>query len=422
MRRVALVTAVVLATLTAVFLLWQFHLVVILFALSLFVAAAIRPMVTRLVAFGLPTGVARLAIYGALIAGFGGMVALISRPLAAEVRLFSNEMAIEYQSTYTAWSNGTAMQEALAARLPDPVTLFESAAGEQGEQLIQTAVDITTAVLTALGSLIAVMVLSIYWSSDQDRFERLWLSLLPADKRVRARESWRALESAIGDYWRSELLQSVLGAVLLGLGYWSLGITYPILLALLAALAWLIPLAGAVLILIPVFLAGLQISLAIAVSAALYTLFVLLFLELVVEPRIFDRHWYSNFLLLLTIIPLVDSIGLIGFFAAPPLAAAIQVFLRLLFDSALYPSTTAVQLEQLQKRYDELNARIQEGEIDVDVTPEISSLLERLRNLIDEARRVSATAPVAMLAGAPADRPSASLVPPASATSPGRQD
>jgi hypothetical protein len=37
--------------------------------------------------------------------------------------------------------------------------------------------------------------LSLYWSLDQQRFERLCLSLLPAETRVYARDSWRELEN-----------------------------------------------------------------------------------------------------------------------------------------------------------------------------------------------------------------------------------
>ena len=97
--------------------------------------------------------------------------------------------------------------------------------------------------------------------------------------------SGAAIERDFGEYVRSELLQSILAGVILGLGLWAMGIQYPILLAIFAALAWLIPWLGGVLAIIPVAIAGFSQSIGLGIFATVFALGVLFFLDFLIEPR-----------------------------------------------------------------------------------------------------------------------------------------
>lgn len=387
MKRIASYAAIILGTLALLFLLWQFRVILALFIVSLFVAAAVRPEIVRLNKRGLSAAVSRFIAYSLLIGAFLLVIYVLSEPFSREVQLLSNRTAIAYQFRYNQWLTGNEWQQSLANRLPDPAALFETAIGEEGEQLLQTLLNITQAVFTLLGGTITVIIFSIYWSADQDRFERLWLSVLPADNRIRARDSWREIETSVGDYLRSQFVQSLLAGSLLGLGYWLMGLYYPVLLAILAAVAWLIPLAGVVLIAVPVFIVGLNISLPLALGALLYTIVIILFLEIAVEPRLFDRRRYSTFLMLLTMIGLVDTFGFVGFIIAPPLAAALQLLIGQIFRYTIQPVSTAVHLTQLEKRYQEITHLFQDDS--AESHPEIGSMLTRLEGLLQKAKQLS---------------------------------
>ena len=86
-----------------------------------------------------------------------------------------------------------------------------------------------------------ILFLSLYWSINQIHFERLWLSLLPSGQRKRARGIWQTVDPNIGAYVRGELMQSLLAGLPFGLGCWLLEYPLPALLALISALACLIP-------------------------------------------------------------------------------------------------------------------------------------------------------------------------------------
>jgi predicted PurR-regulated permease PerM len=388
MKRLAGYTAIILTTFAILYLLWQFRLIVILFIVSLFVAAAVRPSILHLAEYRLSPILARFLIYSLIITGFIFIIYLLSGPFSREVQLLSNRTAIAYQFNYSRWSIGSEWQQGLTSRLPDPAALFDTAVGEEGEQLLQTLLNITQVIFTLLGGAITVILFSIYWSADQDRFERLWLSLLPAAKRVHARDGWREVETSVGAYIRSQFVQSLLAATLLGVGYWLMGLYYPVLLAILAAVARLIPLAGVVLISVPVFFVGLNLSLPLGLGAVLYTIVIILFLEIAVEPRLFDRRRYSTFLLLLTMICLVDAFGFVGFIIAPPLAVATQVLIGQIFLYTVQPTTTTVHISQLEQRYQEAQRlfKSDEGE---PYPPEIGNMLERLEKLLQQARQFS---------------------------------
>jgi predicted PurR-regulated permease PerM len=227
-----------------------------------------------------------------------------------------------------------------------------------------------------------VFLLSIYWSSDQAQFERLWLSLLPAGRRIRARDTWRAIEAAIGGYLLSEFFQSILAALLIGGGLALLGVPYPLLAGVVAAIAWLIPLAGAVVITVLAFVLGYSVSLSIALVATGYAIIVLCFLEFVVEPRFYNRQRYSSLLVILMMWPMAGIFGLPGLIFAPTLAAAVQLFLRH-FIQPYSSSGQRVQIAQLETRYDKLQHAFRTEQ---SYTPEIANILTRLSTLLKQTK------------------------------------
>lgn len=384
MKRLAGYAMIAMATLTAVILLWQFRVVLGLFILSLAITSAARPPVRRLMRRGAPLWLAILLTYLAGLALVVGLAIMLGPPLIAELYDLTGKLAATYETNWLLWMRGSASQEALAARLPPPSQLFEAIAGPQGELLAKRVLGLTVGVSVFLAGVIAALVLSVYWTVDQARFERLWLSLLPAGQRQAARLIWQATENGVGAYIRSELVQGFAGIVLLFAGYWIMGLPYPALLALLGGLAWLVPLVGVLLIVVPVLAVGLMEGVGLAVAAVLYTVTVLLVLELVVEPRLFNRRRYSSILTVLVMLILIEDFGVLGLIMAPPLSAAIQILFTHLLAAQKTPDLTgaANQLTLLRERLAAVEAALQNKE---EASPEISSIAARLNKLLHRA-------------------------------------
>jgi len=384
MKTLAWFTAMVLATLTVVVLLWLFRSVVVLFLLSLVTAATVRPGIERLAHRGIPVTASLLIIYLVGLGALGLLVYALSGPLAAEFEQISESLVFGYERLVVEWARGTPFQRGLVAQLPAPNEVYEAIAGEQGTALVGGLLGVTLGFFDIVANVLAVLLLSVYWSAERVRFERLWLSLLSPDGRSRALEIWRTIEAGVGAYIRSELFQSLLAGILLSAGYVLIGLPVPLTLALFAAFAFLLPWIGVLLAILPALLAGLMISLPAGILAALYTLAVLTFLEVVVEPRFFVRRRFSSLLVVLMVLALTDLYGLLGLILALPLAAALQIF----FGNILRAQTEPAEAEpesrvaELKERLEAVRAMI--GSLEAPPPPEVGSLLERSARLVEE--------------------------------------
>lgn len=390
MKRLAWFTLIILATLTAAILFWEFRVAVVLFSLSLAVAAAVRPMVDRFAARGVPRGLALLFTYALCVGGVIALVVILSGPLLANLQQLTRDLVSGYEQIQAQWPTGSPLQQSLAQQLPATSDLSQAITGPQGGAVLQTVLGLTMGSFDLLGQLLIILVLSIYWSFDQEHFKRLWLSLLPFQARARARDVWQNIETGFGAYLRSQVIQSVLAILLLGLGYQLLGLKYPVALALIGAIGWLIPWAGVLLAVIPAVWVGLAISPVLGVLAAALTIGVLAFLEFVVEPRLFKRERFSSLLAVIVLLVLADEYGFIGLLAAPPLAAALQIVAGQLIRSTTrsmatppaHPMDLTQPLSVLQARLASVQARLA---AQTESPPELSNLVDRLTQLIEQA-------------------------------------
>jgi putative permease len=379
MKRLAWFTLVMLATFTLVLLFWEFRVAVMLFVLSLVVAATVRPLVDRFAARGLPRGLALLLTYAICVGGALALVLILSGPLLTNLQQLTKNVADSYEQMKTQWPTGSPFQQALARQLPSTTDLYRLFTGS----LPQTVLGITLGAFDLLGQLLIVLVLSVYWSADQEHFKRLWLSLLPYESRARARLIWQTLESGLGAYLRSQVIQTVLAIILLGLGYQVLGLQYPVALALIGAIGWLIPWVGILLAVIPAVWVGLSSSLALGLLAGAFTIGVLCFLEFVVEPRLFNRRRFSSLLVVIVVLVLVDEYGLIGILLAPPLAAAIQILAgQLMRPTPMAKTTLAQPISAMQAHLKSVQSLL--AAQTVPPGPELNNLVERLTQLIDQ--------------------------------------
>ncbi len=385
MKRLAWFTLVVLTTLTMVLLAWELRATLVLFVLSLVTAATVRPLVDRLKAAGVRPGLAVLITYVTCVGSLVVLIWLLIGPLLSDLQQLTSDLVGRLDQIRTQWPQGNLFQQFIAqlASTGNPL----SATDQTGNAWLQSFLGMTLSSLDLLGRLIIIVVLSIYWSVDQERFKRLWLSLLPCDMRTRARDVWQTIETGVGAYVRSELIQSLLAAILLAGGYYVIGLKYPIALGVIGAMGWLIPWVGVLLAVVPAFLVGLAMSPVQGLAAAVITLAVLSLLEFVVEPRLFNRRRFSSLLVVIVVLVLADEFGIVGILVAPPLAAALQILAAQFTHSAsavtMGTTNPAREISVLQQRVEALQTRLATG--DEPPGPEVVNLVDRLRRLIEQA-------------------------------------
>jgi putative permease len=377
--------AAVMTTLLALVLLWQFRIVVGYVLVSLALAATVRPLVKDWSRRGSAMRLALILLYLISLGGLGFLLFLTGKTALNEIQQLAQTLSVQNTWMLPPWLEDGPFQQALVAWLPTPDMLFEAITGEQGQLVLPAVLGFTQGIGGVVGGAFVVLFLSLYWSINQIHFERLWLSLLPAELRKQTRGIWRTIEPDLGAYIRSEVAQSLLAALLLGLGYWLFGSPYPTLLAVIGALAWLIPVVGAALAVILILLMGLLTSVQLSMFTVLYTLVVLIALQVWVEPRLFRRKWDNPILTLVILLAMADAFGLLGIIVAPPLSAVCQILWNLLVSNRL-ASGAAAQVSDLKERQARLLLAIEEME--GPPPPLVLSSMERLAGLLEKAEPI----------------------------------
>jgi predicted PurR-regulated permease PerM len=431
MTRIALNTATVLATLVGLAVLWQFRGAALIFCMSLALAAAIRPAIEYFMRRGVHVTLAVAATFLPLLGLIGLLIFLAATRLGDEFNRMADDSGRVYQQIDQHWRKGNWIQREIARSLPSvekakadvkakaadkadatakteraekTATPSKSDGGDKTESttnagsdgwevgVVKTLFGLTLSAAGVIFDVLLVVVMSIYWSLDQVHFERLWLSLLGATTRTPARQIWRAIETEIGKYLRSEFLQSVIAGLLLAFGFSLIGCRYPVLLAIIGACDWLIPWVGVLLAVAALALSSLPAlitddswhSVLVLGGASLYTCAVLLLLEILVEPRVFNRQRYSTVLIAFVAISLTMLSGIFGLLVGPPLAVVLQVFGNYLLRRRLGLTADTVQTPaEVAARLAALRASLNGSE---SPAPELISMVDRLSTLVEAAR------------------------------------
>jgi predicted PurR-regulated permease PerM len=380
----------IMTTLLVLLVLWQFRIVVVYVLISLALAAALRPLVTRLAGRKIVARLAWILLYLVALGSFGFFLYLTGKAAIVEIQQLAQNVSAQNTWNLPIWLKGSTFEQTLITQLPPPSTLFEAITGNQGQLVLPALLGILQGIGGFITALILILILSIYWSISQIHFERLWLSLLASAQRTRVRGIWRTIEPDIGAYIRGQLIQSLGAGLLLGLGYWLIGSPYPALLALVGALACLVPVVGIALVVIPVLLVGLLTSVPLGLFTALYALVILSALGIWVKPRLFNRRWDNPILTVVLLIAMADAFGLVGLIIAPPLSVVCQIlWSRLVSHRAVLGA--AIQISDLKERqtriWDTINSM---GEPPL---PLLTSSMEQLTELIEKAEPLLQAAP-----------------------------
>ena len=190
------------------------------------------------------------------------------------------------------------------------------------------ALGIGVGVVAFLAQILTVIFLSIYLGLDQSRLERFWLSLAPTARRPELLAIWREIENRLGIYVRGEIVLMTSIGVFASLGYWVIGLPYPMALGALAGLLEFVPMVGPTLGAIPAVIVALSISPQAALLVVVYSIVIQVTENQFLVPRMMGRSvGVSPVMVILAILAFGSLLGITGAFLAIPLAAILQVLM-----------------------------------------------------------------------------------------------
>lgn len=175
---------------------------------------------------------------------------------------------------------------------------------------------------------IAIGILTFYWTLEGERVKQAAFLLLPIRKRPEIRELVQEIEDKLRGYLLGQGLLSITIGVVTFIAYSIIGLPDALVLALFAGIMEAVPIIGPFIGAIPAFLVALSISPLTALWVVLATLIVQQLEGNLLVPRVMNRTiGVRPLVTLLALLAFGSLFGVLGALVALPLAAVIQILL-----------------------------------------------------------------------------------------------
>lgn len=287
----------------------------LLFA-AIVIGQALAPIVDRLTRRWLPRVAAILVVYAVLLSLLGVLGWLVVPGLVGQGQaLIANapELLDDLQSQWERLNPGGGEQITQ--------TLQGQVAGFSG-QIVRLPLTIASSVTEIL----LVLIMSAYWLVAAPRLHGFVVALVPEDQRDRVVAVLQEAGQTMGGYVRGTAINAVLVGGVTYTGLRLIGVDYPWVLALVAALGELIPIAGPILAAIPAIGVALFDSPQTAVIVLVFYIVIQQLESNVLMPLVMHNQADVPPLLALVAILAGGSIGgLLGAVVAIPLAGALRI-------------------------------------------------------------------------------------------------
>ena len=298
--------------------------ILIIIGLGLFIAAGLDPVVSWLTRRGVPRWAAVLIVLAALVGVIGIFLATAIPPLTAQTTFLAKQIPTylhqlqDHNSELGKLNARYQIQKKLTSLLTS-----------RGSALIGGVLGAGALVLSTASSILAVLVLTVYFLAGLPSIKLFAYKMVPHSRRPRVILITDQILVKVGGYVLGNFLTSVIAG--LGTFVWmvAFGIPYPVLLGLLVAILDLIPVIGSTIGGAIVTLVALTVSLPTAVGTLAFYIAYRLAEDYLIVPRIMGRTVEVPAVVSLVAV-LIGGVllGIVGALVAIPVAAAIRLILN----------------------------------------------------------------------------------------------
>lgn len=311
----------VLATVASVWLVLQLRAVVLLLVVALIFAGTFNPLVEWMERRGLKRIYALAMLCVALLLATSTLIVLFLPSFVEQLAQIVRDAPRHRDQLVV-----LLQQRAFTAPLARAV---QSAGLEQAVARIEgNLVGYSPRIVTALGWAVTTLFLSFYLLADGKRMQGAVYALVPRDYHMRLARIFQKLEGIVGGYMRGQLITSA-GIALFTFTLLTIcKVPNALSLALLAALADVVPFIGGLLATAPAVLSALSVGLPAGI-----VVLVALFVYQEFENRVLVPKVYGHVLRLAptaVVLALVTGgvlMGVMGALLALPIAAGVQMML-----------------------------------------------------------------------------------------------
>lgn len=298
------------------------------FVVALVISYILNPIVTVLHKRKMPRTFAVLLIYTV----FAAIITVVMLNLVPMLVKQTKELKEHYpRMTIQAQQWTEELQD--NRFLPPSIRAGMKRSLQKAEQLISTAI---ANAINGIGETINMIFmafiipfLTFYMMKDFQLIEKAALAIVPPKHRGRTVELLEQVDRTLGNYIRGQLLVCLITGSLAYLGYWLIGLPYPLLLASFVAVFNIIPFIGPFLGAIPAILMGSTVSLKMALIVIGVNVVVQLLENNVVSPQVVGRTLQLHPLIVIFALLVGGELaGIVGLILAVPVFAVMKVIVQ----------------------------------------------------------------------------------------------
>jgi predicted PurR-regulated permease PerM len=306
--------------------------VILLVFLAILLGAALEPVTAWMRArFGIGRGAAILIVYALFIIVVIGVAVFIVPAAVVQISGALGRLPafLENIRASTAGLRPKGLVEGIGALIdaaeaplkpgppPDPSTVVNASIG----------------VATVAAALVTLLALVYFWLTERSRLQRYVLAFVPLHRRAGVRDAWNEVESRLGLWVRGQLTIMASIGVATGVAYTVIGLPAALLLAVIAAIAEIIPIIGPFIGAVPAVLMATTISpQAVVLTLVVYVAIQFIEGNVLVPMIMRNTVGLSPFIVLLSLLLGGAVGGIAGAIVAVPLVAGAEVILERLQD------------------------------------------------------------------------------------------
>ncbi|MEC2072147.1 AI-2E family transporter [Alkalihalophilus marmarensis] len=306
-------------------------------SLSFLFTYLLHPLVEGLHEHGLPRSLSVLLVFLALLVTLG-LVLMFGVPLLIEQ--VQHAMTVLPQQI-TEIEKMIIQIQTQARALPSPIQVhineWSTQAGVLGAKALDQIEVLALWLIQSIFSLMVVPFLVFYFLKDFDLIEKVSWYLTPRKWRPGLKRYAKDVDHSFGSYIRGQLLVALAVTIISSLGFWLIGVPYPILLGVFMGATEMIPYFGAYIGAVPAIIIALFESWQLALITAGFILILQQIEGNILSPVIVGKTLHLHpILIILALVIGIEAGGVIGLLLAVPALAILKVtllHLRLYFIS-----------------------------------------------------------------------------------------
>lgn len=280
---------------------------------------------------GMPRGVAVLLAFGIMVLILAVVIIFVFLPFITEFNKFIIDLPALLKKFHILFS--TIEQKANEIDFPDNIrAVFDQAMSSAASFSVELARRIIHALLgfaSQIISLVVVPFLTYYFLKDGKELRDHIVAVFPAGVRNEVCRATEDMGLVVSGYIRGQVVISIIIGLLVFSGMYLLGVSYPLVLGLMATLTETIPIIGPIIGSVPGILLAFLISPALAVKVVVFYIIIHQIENHIVVPNIMGHtiDLHPVFIILSLLIG-GQLFGVVGMILAVPVAALLRVISR----------------------------------------------------------------------------------------------